>query len=198
MSRGATTAIIALAALVACEAPEPSPEVDAPGDTLTDTLTTAEQRAYAVDPLRYPEMREGRLDTVDMLGETEDASWHIQAVNYSPRYIAMTYATWYTGAESLVMLAADGQPHLEDDLGNVYPGITIPGNPRFKVESGTTAVGVYVFRPALNPGAASLTLFVNDSTAPVLRIGPFGVRHDAIGPLSPLGPTRSGIEVQAD
>jgi hypothetical protein len=66
-----------------------------------------------------------------------------------------------------------------DNLGNVYRGIVIPDNPRFEVETGTTAIGVYVFRPVLAQQADSLTLMVNDSTPPVLRIGPFGVYHEA-------------------
>lgn len=178
---------------------KPATDADAPVETLGDTLSLIEQQAFSVDLDRYPEMGDGRLDTVDMLGEADGASWHVQAVNYTDRYVAMTYATWYTGPDSVVLLAVDGPPHLEDDRGNVYRGILIPDNPRFKVQSGTTAVGVYVFQPAVNPAADSLTLFVNDSTAPVLRVGPFGVRHDATGSLSPVDRAADGraIEIEA-
>lgn len=183
----------AVVLLCACKGGEPETEAGIPADSLVDTLTTAEQEAFAVDPLRYPEMRGGRLDTVNMIAETEHAAWHAQAMNYKPNYIAMTYAAWYTGPDSVALLAVDGQPHLVDDLGNVYRGVLVPENPRFKVASGTTAVGVYVFQPGVAADADSLTLFVNDSTAPVFRVGPFGVRHDATGPLSP---GRRGVEIE--
>jgi hypothetical protein len=194
--RSSLAGLAAAVLLCACGGGENAPEAGTAADSLVDTLTTAEQEAFAVDPLRYPEMRGGRLDTVNMIAETEYAAWHAQAMNYSPDHIAMTYAAWYTGPDSVALLATDGQPHLVDDLGNVYRGVMVPSNPRFKIASGTTAVGVYVFLPGIAADADSLTLFVNDSTAPVFRVGPFGVRHDATGPLSPGG--RRGIEIQTD
>ena len=164
---------------VACDPRAPADEA-APADTvLPDTLTSGEQSGFAVELDRFPEMQGGRLDTVDMIERRDDAAFHVQILNYGPEYTALTYAAWYTGPDSAVMFAADDQPRLVDDLGNVYRGIVIPDNPRFEVETGTTAVGVYVFRPVLAPQADSLTLFVNDSTPPVLEVGPFGVQHEA-------------------
>lgn len=144
-----------------------------------DTLTSQEQQAFAVDLDRFREMQGGRLDTVDMTARGDDAAFHVQILNYTDEFTALTYAAWYTGPDSSVMFAADDQLRLEDDLGNTYRGVVVPTNPRVEVERGTTAVGVYVFRPAVDPQADSLTLFVNDSTPPVLRVGPFGVRHEA-------------------
>jgi hypothetical protein len=163
----------------ACDRGAPEDEAAPADTTLPDTLTAEEQSGFAVELDRFREMRGGRLDTVDMIARGDDAAFHVQILNYSPDYTALTYAAWYTGPDSAVMFAADDQPRLVDDLGNVYRGIVIPDNPRFEVETGTTAVGVYVFRPVLAPQADSLTLFVNDSTPPVLRIGPFGVQHEA-------------------
>ena len=152
----------------------------APADTvLPDTLTAVEQSEFAVELDRFREMEGGRLDTVDMVSRGDDAAFHVQILNYTPDYTALTYAAWYTGPDSAVMIAADDQPRLVDDLGNDYRGVVIPDNPRVEVESGTTAVGVYVFRPVVAPEADSLTLWINDSTPPVLRVGPFGVHHDA-------------------
>lgn len=166
-------------AAVACGRGTPDGET-APADTvLPDTLTAVEQSEFAVELDRFREMEGGRLDTVDMITRGDDAAFHVQILNYTPEYTALTYAAWYTGSDSAVMFAADDQPRLVDDLGNVYRGVVIPDNPRFEVESGTTAVGVYVFRPVLAPQADSLSLWINDSTAPVLRVGPFGVHHDA-------------------
>ena len=145
---------------------------------LTDTLTTAEQVSFSVDLDRYSEMRNGRLDTVDMIGEDGGGFWHVQVINYRQDIIAMTHAAWNAGPDSVLRLAADGQPRLVDNLGNEYRGVLIPHNPRFAVEEGTTAVGVYAFRPALDTRADSLTLYINDSTPPVIRVGPFGVFHD--------------------
>ena len=163
----------------ACDRGAPADEA-APADTaLPDTLTAEEQSGFAVELDRFREMQGGRLDTVDMIARDDDAAFHVQILNYGPEYTALTYAAWYSGPDSAVMFAADDQPRLVDDLGNVYRGIVIPDNPRFEVETGTTAVGVYVFRPVLALQADSLTLFVNDSTPPVLRIGPFGVYHEA-------------------
>lgn len=157
---------------------------DAPEGTVTtdpaaiDTLTSAEQASFAVDLDRFHEMQGGRLDTVDMIARGDDAAFHVQILNYARDYTAMTYAAWYNGPDPSVMFAADGQLRLVDDLGNEYRGVVIVTNPRFEVEQGTTAVGVYVFRPAVVPEADSLTVFVNDSTPPVIQVGPFGVRHD--------------------
>lgn len=166
-------------AWAACDRRVPADEA-APADTLLpDTLTAVEQSEFAVELDRFREMQGGRLDTVDMIARGDDAAFHVQILNYGPEYTALTYAAWYTGPDSVVMFAADDQPRLVDDLGNIYRGIVIPDNPRFEVETGTTAVGVYVFRPVLAPQADSLTLFVNDSTPPVLEVGPFGVHHEA-------------------
>ncbi|MFN2383689.1 MAG: hypothetical protein ABR559_05430 [Gemmatimonadota bacterium] len=172
-------ALVALAYVTACGG-DAGPDADVAADSLApDTLTSQEQSAFAVDPLRYTEMQDGRLDTVDMISRADDAAWHAQAMNYTPNFIAMTYAAWHSGPDSVANFAADGQPRLEDNLGNVYRGLTVPNNPRIKVEAGTTAVGVYVFNPQLAAGADSLTLFLNDSTAPVIRVGPFGVEHSS-------------------
>lgn len=141
-------------------------------------LTAAEEESFRVDPTRYVEMDDGRLDTVDMTARSDGAAWQIQAMNYAPSHIALTYAAWYNGPDSLALFAADGQPHLVDDLGNVYPGHMVPDNPRIKVENGTTAVGVYLFEGPVAERADSLTLVVNDSTPPIIRVGPFGVRHE--------------------
>jgi hypothetical protein len=163
----------------ACDRGAPADDA-APADTaLPDTLTAGEQSAFAVELDRFQEMQGGRLDTVDMIARGDDAAFHVQILNYTSDYTALTYAAWYTGPDSAVMFAADDQPRLVDNLGNVYRGIVIPDNPRFEVETGTTAIGVYVFRPVLAQQADSLTLMVNDSTPPVLRIGPFGVYHEA-------------------
>lgn len=176
-ARLATLPIAAVVAgLVACGAP-PADESMAPQGR-PDTLTTSEQERFAVDLDRFPEMDGGRLDTVDMVGRADGAAWHVQVLNYAPRHTAMTYAAWYMGEADEVLFAADRQPRLEDDLGNVYEGIVLPTNPRFRVEEGTTAVGVFVFRPAVAARAESLTLHVNESSFPVLEIGPFGVRHE--------------------
>lgn len=167
-----------LATTIACGEGSPPPDENPDADDLPDTLTTDEQSNFAPDPLRYSEMRDGRLDTIDMIGEDGPAAWHVQSINYNPNLIAMTYAAWYTGADSVALFAADNQPYLVDDLGNTYLGVVVPKNPRISVESGTTAVGVYVFTPALETGAQSLRFFVNDSTPPVLEIGPFSVYHE--------------------
>ncbi len=174
--------------IAACQRSDPAnTTVDEPEAELPDTLSAEEQSAFAIDLERYQEMTAGRLDTVDMLGRADDAAWHVQVLNYRTDLIAMTYATWYSGPDSAALMAADGQPHLEDNLGNVYSGVVIPSNPRFRVDSGTTAVGVYVFTPEVDTRADSLTLFINDSTSPTIRVGPFGIFHDhssSSGPLS--------------
>ncbi|MGH7573040.1 MAG: hypothetical protein ACREMK_14540 [Gemmatimonadota bacterium] len=186
-----------LAALVglgmACGRGEPAGEPAPEADSLADTLTSTEQQSFAVDLDRYHEMQGGRLDTVDMVARGGDAAFQVQVLNYTGDYTALTYAAWYSGADSTVMFAADGQPRLEDEIGNVYRGVVIASNPRFEVATGTTAVGVYVFRPAVASEADSLTLYVNDSTPPVLRVGPFGVRHDA-GAAAPSGNLRMQAE----
>jgi hypothetical protein len=177
----------------ACQPSDPATTtVDDPEAEIPDTLSTEEQSAFAVDLERYSEMSDGRLDTVDMLGRADDAAWHVQVLNYRTDLIAMTYATWYEGPDSAALIAADGQPHLEDNLGNVYNGVVIPSNPRFKIDSGTTAVGVYVFTPAVKTTADSLMLFINDSTAPTIRVGPFGIFHDHTSGSGPLSTGISG------
>lgn len=165
--------------LAGCGGEDPAPEAEAE-PSLPDTLTTREQTSFAVDLARHSEMSRGRLDTVDMTGTTDSAMWHVQVLNYRTDFIAMTFAAAYAGPDEQGLFAADGQPRLVDNLGNVYLGSVIPSNPRFAVDSGTTAVGVYVFRPALDIDADSLTLFVNETTAPVIEVGPFGTFHDPV------------------
>ena len=104
-------------------------------DERPDTLTSEEQQAFAVDLDRFREMQDGRLDTVDMTARGDDAAFHVQILNYTDEFTALTYAAWYTGPDSSVMFAADDQPRLVDDLGNVYRGVVIPDNPRVEVES---------------------------------------------------------------
>lgn len=142
-----------------------------------DQLTPEEEASFFLDPTRYPEMQEGRLDTVDMSGQTDDAAWHVQVVNYAPSHIGMTYVFAYVGPEEVAQFAADRQPQLVDDRGNTYDGQLVLDNPRLAIESGSTGVGVYVFQPALIAGADSLTLLINDSTSPVIRIGPWNVER---------------------
>lgn len=172
--------LLALGAL-ACER-EPVEEAAEPAPLPLDSLTVEEQAQFAVDPTRFPEMADGRLDTVDMRGQVptgpnDVAAWHVQALNYASNHIAMTYAFWYTGPDSAANFAADRQPRLVDDRGNVYEGMLVPENPRLAIERATTGVGVYVFQPALVQGADSLTLTINDLTSPVIRVGPWGVHH---------------------
>lgn len=147
-----------------------------------DSVTAAEMEKFALDPTRFPEMEgSGALDTVDQTARsaTQDAAWHVQVLNYTTNHLAMTYAAWYTGPDSLVMFAADGQPYLLDDEGNRYDGVLTPDNPRLKIETDNTAVGVFAFGPGLSPAADSLTLYVNDSTEPRIRVGPWPVPRDA-------------------
>ena len=147
-----------------------------------DSITAAEMERFAVDPQRFPEMQStAPLDSIDMTARSSagDAAWHVQWLNYADNHIAMTYAAWYTGSDSLVQFAADGQPYLVDDEGNRYAGVLTPDNPRIKVETDNTAVGVFAFGPGLSPEADSLTLHVNDSTEPVIQVGPWPVRSDA-------------------
>lgn len=187
--RLASLAAAAVLALVACRGGAPDGEgAEADSVLPLDSLTESETAQFRPDPSRYPEMLEGRLDTVDMVGRSDDAAWHVQVMNYTPQSTAMTYAAWYVGPDSFVSFAADHQPRLVDDLGNVYQGIAVTENPRIRVESGSTAVGVFVFRGGVRSGADSLTLHVNDSTAPVIRVGPFGVRHE------PREPGRMRVE----
>lgn len=183
-SRIGTPAVFVLA--LACgggseESAEPAP-------VPLDSLTAAEREAMQVDPLRYPEMQDGRLDTVDMRADTPDALWHVQAINYATEHIAITYTFGYVGPEPSTKFAADRQPRLVDNRGNVYEGMVVPDNPRLEIESGSTGVGVYVFRPGLVQDADSLSLMINDSTAPTLRIGPWGVVHTP--------PSEGGIGIQ--
>ena len=147
-----------------------------------DSITATEMEKFALDPRRFPEMQgTAPLDSIDLTARSssEDAAWHVQYLNYAEGHIAMTYAAWYTGPDSLVQFAADGQPYLLDDEGNRYAGVLTPDNPRLKVETDNTAVGVLAFGPGLSPLADSLTLHVNDSTAPVIRVGPWPVRENA-------------------
>ena len=147
-----------------------------------DSVTAAEMERFALDPTRFPEMEGGgALDTVDQTERSAsgDAAWQVQVLNYSTNHIAMTYAAWYTGPDSLVQFAADRQPYLLDEEGNRYEGVLTPDNPRIKVESDNTAVGVFAFSPGLKQAADSLTLYVNDSTAPVIRVGPWPVPRGA-------------------
>lgn len=189
--RGLVTACLALA-LAACGGDGGDEAAERPGDgedeVGLDEITSEEEARFAVDPLRFPEMQDGRLDTVDVIGRTDDgeAAWHVQAIAYAEPYTSITYAAWYTGADSTARFAADHQPYLEDEEGNRYTGLAVPSNPRIDVVRETTAVGVYVFTPGLEAGADSLTMFVNDSTAPVIRIGPWSVA-DAGGGGTGLG-----------
>lgn len=173
-------------AVAACGGDEGAGE---PGDdeelSLTE-LSPEEETEFAVDPLRFPEMQDGRLDTVDAIGRGDDAAWHVQAIAYTEPYTSITYAAWYTGSEAEARFAADHQPYLEDENGNRYDGMAVPANPRIAVERETTAVGVYVFMPGVEADADSLTLFINDSTPPVIRIGPWSVA-DAGGEGTTLG-----------
>jgi hypothetical protein len=166
-------------------------------DTLVpvDSLTAAELEQFALDPTRFPEMQDGGpLDTVDMTERSAsgDATWHVQVLNYTANHLAMTYAAWYTGPDSLVMFAADGQPYLLDEEGNRYDGVVTPDNPRLKVETENTAVGVLAFGPGLSPTADSLTLFVNDSTQPVIRVGPWPIREGVLRAPAPGPPPGVG------
>lgn len=175
---------LALSLALACSDGETGGDADM-ADTLLplDSVTAAELERFALDPTRFPEMQDGGpLDTIDMTARsaTEDAAWHVQVMNFTANHMAMTYAAWYTGPDSLVMFAADGQPYLMDEEGNRYGGVLTPDNPRLKVETDNTAVGVLAFGPGLAQGADSLTLFVNDSTQPVIRVGPWAVRRDAM------------------
>jgi hypothetical protein len=168
--------------LLAAAACEREDEATEPEPLPLDSLTAAEKSSFIVDVSRYPEMQDGRLDTVDMKGEVQTgpedgAGWHVQAVNYTPNFIALTYVFFYTGPDSVTRFAADHQPRLVDDQGNVYEGMLLPDNPRLQIEANTTGMGVYLFEPALVEGADSLTLLINDSTAPAIRIGPWGVYH---------------------
>lgn len=159
-----------------------------------DSVTAAEMERFALDPTRFPEMEGSALDTVDQTARspTGDAAWHVQVLNYTTNHLAMTYAAWYTGPDSLVQFAADGQPYLLDDEGNRYDGVLTPDNPRLKVETDNTAVGVFAFAPGLSPAADSLTLYVNDSTAPVIRVGPWPVPRAAERATQPGPPPRRG------
>jgi hypothetical protein len=189
-------AALALTMTLACS------EADSGGDAGTadtlvpvDSLTASELEQFALDPTRFPEMQDGGpLDTVDMTERSAggDAAWHVQVLNYTANHLAMTYAAWYTGPDSLVMFAADGQPYLLDEEGNRYDGVVTPDNPRLKVESDNTAVGVLAFGPGLAPTADSLTLFVNDSTQPIIRVGPWSIREGVLRAPAPGPPAGAG------
>jgi hypothetical protein len=194
--RGATivrptpiAAVLALALACSNGAPEETGLAEQP--IPYDSITAAEMEKFALDPRRFPEM-EGTapLDSIDMTARSSagDAAWHVQYLNYTSNHIAMTYAAWYTGPDSLVQFAADGQPHLVDDEGNRYEGVLTPTNPRIKIETDNTAVGVLAFGPGLSPEADSLTLYVNDLTEPVIRVGPWPVREDAARAPQPGAP----------
>lgn len=160
-----------------------------------DSVTAAELEEFALDPARFPEMQgPGALDTVDQTARSagQDAAWQVQVLNYDTNHLAMTYAAWYTGPDSLVLFAADGQPYLLDEDGNRYEGVVTPDNPRLKIETDNTAVGVLAFAPGLSPAADSLTLYVNDSTAPVIRVGPWPVPSGAERATQPGPPAGRG------
>lgn len=195
IARRSTLLALVSALALGCADADPGADDPAEADTTlpADSLTAEEQSAFAVNPLRYPEMQDGRLDTVDMVARADQAAWHVQAMNYGPQIIAMTYAAWYTGPDPVARFAADGQPQLLDDVGNVYVGQVIPDNPRIEVESGTTAVGVLVFAGPVDQRADSLTLYINDSTPPVLTVGPFGVEHTAGSGGLRMGATPGGV-----
>lgn len=172
---------LVLLTLPALACGEPEEEVAEPAPVPLDSLTAEEEAQFAVDPTRFPEMQDGRLDTVDMqaqipLGPDGIALWHVQAINYTTDYIAITYAFGHDAPDS-AFFAADRQPRLVDDLGNVYEGIQVVENPRLGAESATMSVGVFLFMPALAAEADSLTLFVNETTPPVLKVGPWAVEH---------------------
>ena len=172
----------ALALVVACSGDPGSDSGLAEQPVPIDSMTAAEQEKFALDPLRFPEMTgTAPLDTIGLTERSAagDAAWNVQIVNYDENHLAMTYAAWYTGPDSLVLFAADGQPYLVDDEGNRYEGVVTPNNPRLKIETDNTAVGVLAFAPGLAQEADSLTLHVNDSTAPVIRVGPWPIRPDA-------------------
>ena len=157
-----------------------------------DSMTTEEQEEFALDPTRFPEMQgSGPLDSINMTARSPsgDAAWNVQVLNYAENHMAMTYAAWYTGPDSLVLFAADAQPYLMDEEGNRYEGVVTPTNPRLKVERDNTALGIFAFGPGLTATADSLTLYVNDSTAPVIRVGPWPIRPGAArAPVPSPGP----------
>jgi hypothetical protein len=172
--RSVSLLVFLVAAAVACGDADQAPEEVAAINP--DSLSPEEVANLWPDPTRYPEMRDGRMDTVDMRGESPGAEWHVQVVNYTDTHIAMTYAFSNTGPDT-VSFAADGQPRIVDDLGNVYSGLVVPENPRLEIETGASGMGVYLFTPQVATGAQTLTLYVNDSTAPVIRVGPWGLYH---------------------
>lgn len=176
--RSMTLVLLTLPALACGEREEEAVE---PAPVPLDSLTAEEEAMFAVDPTRFPEMQDGRLDTVDMqtqvpLGPEAIALWHVQAINYTPDYTAITYAFGHDAPDS-AFFAADRQPRLVDNLGNVYEGIGVAENPRLGAESATMSVGVYLFTPAIAAEADSLTLLVNETTPPVIEVGPWAVEH---------------------
>lgn len=188
-------AALALSVALACSEGDSGADADTADTLALDSLTASELEKFALDPTRFPEMQAGGpLDTVDMTERSAggDAAWHVQILNYTANHLAMTYAAWYTGPDSLVLFAADGQPYLQDEEGNRYEGVVTPDNPRLKVETDNTAVGVLAFGPGLATTADSLTLFVNDSTQPVIRIGPWAIREGAMRAPAPGPPPGRG------
>lgn len=172
---------LVLLTLQALACSEPEEEVAEPAPVPLDSLTAEEEALFAVDPLRFPEMQDGRLDTVDMqtqvpMGPEAIALWHVQAINYTTDYTAITYAFGHDAPDT-AFFAADRQPRLVDNLGNVYEGAGVAENPRLAAESETMSVGVYLFTPALAAEADSLTLLVNETTPPVIEVGPWAVEH---------------------
>jgi hypothetical protein len=188
-------AALALSVALACSEGDSGADADTADTLALDSLTASELEKFALDPTRFPEMQDGGpLDTVDMTERSAggDAAWHVQILNYTANHLAMTYAAWYTGPDSLVLFAADGQPYLQDEEGNRYEGVVTPDNPRLKVETDNTAVGVLAFGPGLAATADSLTLFVNDSTLPVIRVGPWAIREGALRAPAPGPPPGRG------
>lgn len=188
-------AALALSVALACSEGDSGADADTADTLALDSLTASELEKFALDPTRFPEMQDGGpLDTVDMTERSAggDAAWHVQILNYTANHLAMTYAAWYTGPDSLVLFAADGQPYLQDEEGNRYEGVVTPDNPRLKVETDNTAVGVLAFGPGLAATADSLTLFVNDSTLPVIRVGPWAIREGAMRAPAPGPPPGRG------
>jgi hypothetical protein len=181
-TRATIAVVVPLAIALACSGESGDESGLAEKPLPYDSISAAEQEKFALDPLRFPEMQgSGPLDSIDMTERSAsgDAAWNVQFLNYAGNHIAMTYAAWYTGPDSLVLFAADGQPYLLDEEGRRYSGVVTASNPRLKIETDNTAVGVFAFGPGLAPTADSLTLYVNDSTPPVIRVGPWPVRPDA-------------------
>ena len=85
-------------------------------------------------------------------------------------------------------LGVMGRALLLEEEANRSLELAAGNNPRLKVETDNTAVGVLAFGPGgLSSTADSLSLFVNDSTQPVIRVGPWPVRPDAERASGPAG-----------